>query len=449
MLLALKFIHVDPYLLGLDKPAMSHSEEAAKVEKYEFKWGKKRGVGGKKKDIQFYESFTYDGVEYFLYDCVYLYKEGEPEPYIGKLVKIWEQPDHKKKVKVLWFFRPVEIINWLGDDVPLDNEIFLASGEGVGVSNVDSLVITFLITPLRILPEVIDGKCNVVCTSKDSINPQPSMEEVKMADYIFYRTFDVGQFTISDKIDEKVAGVEVRFIFNKKEGQKSGDIPKLDADKKKKNGNIVATNEASQLLSKINSSGGVKASLVKHEPLLGEKLVSGAGADLNETATADFKQEHISDEKTVLRPKDDSDEDEDKAGMNQVEDNKKLKSAKDFGGPDNRPSKKARLDSSVRSSEEPQPNISSLSGLVKDGNKNIIQKKPRVDPDEGVKALGVSGSASEDRTTSKLVKDSKKVKSDELSNGTLPKGAGAHAPEKEVVSNRQELEVTRKPDAVS
>lgn len=41
--------------------------------------GRKRGVGGKKKEVQFYESFT----------C----KEFEPEPYIGKLIKIWEHLD--------------------------------------------------------------------------------------------------------------------------------------------------------------------------------------------------------------------------------------------------------------------------------------------------------------------------------------------------------------------
>lgn len=115
--------------------------DGAEVESPEFKWGKKRGIGGKKRDVQFYESFTYDGVEYTLYDCVYLYKENEPEPYIGKLIKIWENADKSKKVKVLWFFRPCEILNFLGDDQPPENELFLASGEGVGLANVNALVI--------------------------------------------------------------------------------------------------------------------------------------------------------------------------------------------------------------------------------------------------------------------------------------------------------------------
>lgn len=118
------------------------------IENLEFKWGKKRGIGGKKKDVRFYESFTYDGVEYILYDCVYMYKEGEPEPYIGKLIKIWENGDKSKKVKVLWFFRPCEILHYLGDEETLWNELFLASGEGVGLANINPLVIEFLLISL-------------------------------------------------------------------------------------------------------------------------------------------------------------------------------------------------------------------------------------------------------------------------------------------------------------
>lgn len=109
----------------------------------EFKWGKKRGIGGKKKDVQFYESFTFDGVQYTLYDCVYLYKDGEPEPFIGKLIKIWEHPDKTKKVKVLWFFRPDDIGEHLVNDQIMENELFLACGEGPGLANINPLVIKF------------------------------------------------------------------------------------------------------------------------------------------------------------------------------------------------------------------------------------------------------------------------------------------------------------------
>lgn len=115
--------------------------EVAEVENLDFKWGKKRGIGGKKKDVQFYESFTYDGVEYTLYDCVYLYKEGDAEPHVGKLIKIWENADKAKKVKLLWFFRPSDISNFLGNVQTLENELILACGEGVGLTNINPLVI--------------------------------------------------------------------------------------------------------------------------------------------------------------------------------------------------------------------------------------------------------------------------------------------------------------------
>uniref|UniRef100_A0A2P2JDN8 BAH domain-containing protein n=1 Tax=Rhizophora mucronata TaxID=61149 RepID=A0A2P2JDN8_RHIMU len=165
------------------------------AESIEFNWGKKRGIGGKKKDVQFYESFTYDGDEYTLYDSVYLYNVQETEPYIGKLIKIWETPDKAKRVKILWFFRPSEIANYLGTDKTLENELFLASGDGKGLANVNPL-------------EAIAGKCSVVCISKDNRNPQPSDEEQQRADFIFHRTFDVGKCKISDAIDEKIAGIE-------------------------------------------------------------------------------------------------------------------------------------------------------------------------------------------------------------------------------------------------
>jgi hypothetical protein len=111
-------------------------------EDLEFKWGIKKGVGGKKKDFQFYQSFTYDGVEYELYDCVYLWVDGEPEPHIGKLLKIMENPDKKKIVKVLWFFRPCEVLKYPGVVVDAaEDELFLASGEGAGLANLNPLVI--------------------------------------------------------------------------------------------------------------------------------------------------------------------------------------------------------------------------------------------------------------------------------------------------------------------
>ena len=123
---------------------MSHFKQKNPEEKnHGFKWGIEKGVGGKNRNINFYESFTYEGEEYFVYDCVY-FDLGQPEAFIGKLVKMFEGPSHVKKVKVVWFMRPSEIRNYLGDYEPRWNEIFLASGQGHGVSNIN-LVVNFLI----------------------------------------------------------------------------------------------------------------------------------------------------------------------------------------------------------------------------------------------------------------------------------------------------------------
>ncbi|KAF7839383.1 protein ANTI-SILENCING 1-like isoform X1 [Senna tora] len=62
---------------------MSCPTEANVEDETDFKWGNKRGDGVKNKDVQFYESFTYKGVEYFLYDCVYFYQEGDFETSIA------------------------------------------------------------------------------------------------------------------------------------------------------------------------------------------------------------------------------------------------------------------------------------------------------------------------------------------------------------------------------
>ncbi|KAF5748240.1 hypothetical protein HS088_TW04G00192 [Tripterygium wilfordii] len=211
-------------------------------ETVEFRWGKKRGFGGKKKDVRFYESFNYDNIEYTLYDCVYLYKEGESEPFIGKLIKIWENSDKTRRVKVLWFFRPCEILNYLGAEVPLDNELFLASGEGVGLANVNPL-------------EAIAGKCNVVCISKDERNPPSSDEQVQLADFVFYRTFDVGLCEISDKIKENIAGIEVRFILNRQDLRKSDGVA-IDSDKKKVSGNATPRADGVEIDSDKNKVSG-------------------------------------------------------------------------------------------------------------------------------------------------------------------------------------------------
>ncbi|RID68291.1 hypothetical protein BRARA_C00461 [Brassica rapa] len=202
-------------------------EEAAGDEGLEFKWGKKRRVGGKKKDVQFYESFTFDGDEYSLYDSVLVGDASEQdshELFVAKIIKIWEHTNKRAKnprqVKLLWFFRPSEISPHLLEGVQdvLANELFLASGEGPGLANVNPL-------------EAICGKCSVVCISKDKRNPQPTDEEIKSADFVFRRAFDVGSSRVLDTIDDKVAGVDVTFLFNRAGSkQEATSVQKVQED---------------------------------------------------------------------------------------------------------------------------------------------------------------------------------------------------------------------------
>ncbi|CAF1786993.1 hypothetical protein Bca4012_046436 [Brassica carinata] len=186
-------------------------EAAGGDEGLEFKWGKQKGIGGKKKDVRFYESFTFDGDEYRLYDCVLVPDPNEPdsdELFVGKIIKIWEHTNkrakHPRQVKLLWFFKPSEMPPGVVEGLPdlLANELFLASGEGLGLASVNPL-------------EAICGKCSVLCISKDERNPQPTDEEIKSTDFVFRRAFDVGSCKVLDTIDDKVAGVDVKSIFNR------------------------------------------------------------------------------------------------------------------------------------------------------------------------------------------------------------------------------------------
>ncbi|KAF2297600.1 hypothetical protein GH714_000123 [Hevea brasiliensis] len=101
------------------------------------------------------------GMDYFLCDCVY-FRNDDVETYIGKLVKIFETPKHEKKVKV----------------------------------------------------EVIVEKCNVVCASDDKRNPQATEQELRMADYIFYHSFDVGEHRILKNFANYIDGNKVEHFFN-------------------------------------------------------------------------------------------------------------------------------------------------------------------------------------------------------------------------------------------
>lgn len=59
--------------------------------------------------------------------------------------------------------------------------------------------------------EALGGKCKVVCTSNDKRNPRVSQVELREADYIFYRTFDIGSLKISDNFADLIDGIKGLF----------------------------------------------------------------------------------------------------------------------------------------------------------------------------------------------------------------------------------------------
>ncbi|XP_076924364.1 protein ANTI-SILENCING 1-like [Bidens hawaiensis] len=169
----------------------------------EFIWGHKTRLGKQNPNFQHYESFTLDGIDYFLYDSVYMWCGNQKPPYVAKIIDMYETPRLKKMVKIVWYFRPIEAQKWLQGACYLNNELFLALGEGNGVCNFNPV-------------EAICGKCNAVCTSKDKRNPKASMEELKMSDYVFYRVFDVEKCRLSERFPDKIARTAVEHFFNQK-----------------------------------------------------------------------------------------------------------------------------------------------------------------------------------------------------------------------------------------
>ncbi|KAL6556612.1 hypothetical protein OROGR_005900 [Orobanche gracilis] len=380
---------------------MSTPIEAEKLDELEFEWGKKRGVGGKKRDVRFYESFTYDGMDYTLYDCVYMYKKDEP-PYIGKLVKIWENSDKSKKIKVQWFFRPSEISFYLRDVVLMENELLFASGDGSGLANINPLYLNStrdcekavtgipiveyfadMLPRARRMREAIAGKCNVVCVSRDSRNPQPSAEELQMADYVFYRIFDVKSCSISDQMDDTVGGLEVKYVFNRTENARGLDVCNLNLTSKDEGRNSIVCGETLKVAGKDPLQQLNDVTLDENDNHMLEKEytnaeevrvnkgrllgASSSGANGNSSDIRNVKGISVEKKSTLgdksVGCKDGSEKGEFKdikSPASQVRLGERVKSSRKYGDVDEMHSKKAKHDSTVSSME------------VKDAKRSLI-----------------------------------------------------------------------------
>ncbi|PNX96001.1 bromo-adjacent-like (BAH) domain protein [Trifolium pratense] len=131
--------------------------------------------------------------------------------------------------------------------------------------------------------EAIAGKCNVVCISKDDRNPHPSDKDLPNADFVWHCFFDVGQLKILDKIDDKIAGVEVKNIFNNLYSRKLGGLSKLGLDEKEVSVKVTTSNEAVTLSSEKNNQllieklDGKRFETADSKPSLVERRTSSLG----------------------------------------------------------------------------------------------------------------------------------------------------------------------------
>ncbi|CAN8299260.1 unnamed protein product [Cochlearia groenlandica] len=463
------------------------TEESLGGEEVEFKWGKKRGTGGKNKDIQFYESFTYEGEEYSLYDSVLVADASDPdsaEPFIGMIIKIWERTNKNAKVprqvKLLWFFKPSEISDYLeGVSDVLSNELFLASGEGLGLANVNQL-------------EAIGGKCSVLCISQDKRNPQPTEEEINATDFVFRRAFDVGSHRVVDTIDDKIAGVDAKFIFNRAGcKRKATVVPKIEGninghpDSLKPNG-LLATGSVRKTEDNSTESSDIKESSYGHKEenekdhnklattkteLSEEKCNKDSGVqertienEHNSCEASDSRGNHCDGKaqgsevrSQYTKQKSMPTEERDRISCEASGSREKLltkqksmpaegRYSKDLNGCDDRPQKKQKLDGYATVSEGRDTNMSTK--ISSDSKKDIESfKRPRdkVAGDEFKKRdLGVSVSEGKDTDTATEKSLFKKPSSD----GKLLKRSDEKMFEDDYKRNYQVIEVSQRPETV-
>ncbi|XP_018442284.1 protein ANTI-SILENCING 1 [Raphanus sativus] len=448
-------------------------EAAASVDEgLEFKWGKQKGVGGKKKDVRFYESFTFDGDEYCLHDCVLVTDPNEPdsdELFVGKIIKIWEHTNkrakHPRQVKLLWFFKPSEMPPGVVEAVPdvLANELFLASGEGPGLASVNPL-------------EAICGKCSVLCISKDERNPQPADdEEIKASDFVFRRAFDVGSCEVLDTIDDKIAGVDVKCIFNRAGSKKEvAPVQKIQADVNgspdslKPNGLSVSgsvrnTEDNSTESSDCRESNSNKDSSVQQntsEHVSCEASGSGGDHDDGKAQENEVRKQFI--KQKSMPPEDRCSNSCEASGSKKPLIKQKSmpageRDSRESNGLDDRPRKKQKLDGSVTVSNGRSTDISQRDASTEGKRDTDVFKRPREKVTGGEDAaeesrfvkkkpyLGVSVSEGKDAKTGTEKGLSKRPSFD----GKLIKRAEDKMVETDYKRNCQVTEVSRKPDAVN
>lgn len=159
-------------------------------------------------------------------------------------------------------------------------------------------------------------------------------------------------------------------MFNRMDIQKPGGVLKVDLGKNEVCGNSIESNETMVLSKKnsfkehvtletngncVDSSTQEHADLVKHKPLLVKKPAFGVGLKSSDMDKTNEKGEHASNPKALLRSKVKSDEGEVRRGKvhaRQVEEEENVKCTKDSIDLDNRPTKKAKIDCTIKVSDD-------------------------------------------------------------------------------------------------
>lgn len=237
----------------------------------------------------------------------------------------------------------------------------------------------------------------------------------------------------------------------------------MDSDQKDVGG-VVASSEKLQLPKKnsygdnyvkidgnsnhalANENVDTKVSLVVNKSSLTEKLASDADIVLDKMTTSGVEQENVVRDK--IKSQVDLVKYGDKMGdvlVDQVEVEEKVKSSKDSGLLDDSSSRKAKINSSTKLSED-----KNNSGLQKSNiDSSMKEKRASVSTvtttKEKIKLDGVNSHSLEKEISKKLKSDGKT----KLSNGYLAKESARQSPEIDTRIEGQVMEVTRRPNAVS
>ncbi|CAI5534689.1 unnamed protein product [Closterium sp. Naga37s-1] len=193
-------------------------EEDEEEEELPFRWGDP-APGPSRGGKRFYLWFEQGGERFDIYDCVYCQAEEGMDPYVGKIVRMYElPPSHRgkrnsiggkpgeRKVDIRWFFRAADV-QAEGGQLPRDvrpNEVFLAVPEGTqGVTDANKVI-------------VVDSRARILCVSEDQRNPQPSAAQVESAELVFCRAWDMQQKRVLEDLQVAIDDLgSEEAVFNK------------------------------------------------------------------------------------------------------------------------------------------------------------------------------------------------------------------------------------------